>query len=159
MISTHAAGVARSETTVNTRVPPSASRAASRRSASRSTSSTCAPCSRKVRAVATPMPPAPPVMTTRLPVNSTISGHHRLIVERGHHLDAAHVARLVGGVVGNGVVHGTDIVPHQHVALGPVVCVQILGAFLVPKQEVEDLAAFVRVHVVDGDGVAGVGIE
>src|SRR5580658_6021966 len=118
MISTQAAGVARSETTVNTLVSPSASRAVARRSASRSTNSTWAPCSRKVCAVATPMPPAPPVMTTRLPVNSTMSGHHRLIVERGHYLDAAHVARLVRGVVGNGVVHGADIVPHQNVALG-----------------------------------------
>src|SRR5277367_2861810 len=133
MISTHAAGVARSETTVNTRVPPSASRAASRRSASRSTSSTCAPCSRKVRAVATPMPPAPPVMTTRLPVNSTTSGHHRLIVQRGHYLDAAHIARLVRGVVGNGVVDGADIIPHQDVALGPMVRVEVLGALLVTE--------------------------
>jgi hypothetical protein len=42
-----------------------------------------------------------------------------------HDLHTAHVARLVRSVVGNRVVHRADVVPHQHVALRPLVRVKI----------------------------------
>src|SRR5947209_3605469 len=43
------------------------------------------------------------------------------IILRSHNLHAPHVARLVRTVVGNCVMYRPDIVPHQHIALRPMV--------------------------------------
>src|ERR1700727_3369666 len=84
------------------------------RSASTSTRTTCAPWASIVRAVSTPMPPAPPVMTMRLPANSDMSRHQALVIQRCHHLHAAHVAWFIRCVAADGIVHGADVVPHQY---------------------------------------------
>ncbi len=66
----HASGVSSEDCNVAMRAVPSVSRACASRSSSMSTSTQWAPCASIVRAVSTPIPPAPPVMTMRLPANS-----------------------------------------------------------------------------------------
>src|SRR5215831_1027502 len=55
-----------------------------------------------------------------------LSGREPGVVLGRHDLHAPHVARLVRAIVGDGVVHGADVVPHQHVPLRPLVRMEIL---------------------------------
>src|SRR6185437_5377850 len=58
----------------------------------------------------------PTLRTVSLPlILSARSGSETGVVLGRHDLQPAHVARLVRAVVGDRVVHGADVVPHQHV--------------------------------------------
>src|SRR5207249_9735874 len=57
------------------------------------------------------------------------------------------------------VVDGTDVLPHEDVALLPVKGVAVLGLQLVREQELEHLLAFLLRQLVDPDRVAGIGVE
>src|SRR5205807_3548443 len=56
---------------------------------------------------------------------------------RRHHLAAFDEARLVRPVVGDRVVDGAEVLPHQHVALLPAVHVAVLRRELVREQILE----------------------
>src|SRR5262249_3630258 len=68
---------------------------------------------------------------------------------RRHHLAALDEARLVRPVIGDGVVNGAEVLPHQHVAFLPAVHVAVLRLELVREQIVEQLVAFRRRQLVD----------
>jgi hypothetical protein len=66
---------------------------------------------------------------------------------------------LVRPVVGDRVVQGADVVPHQHVTFGPAVRVLILRLELVREQGLEHALALSLVELVDAYRVAGVAVE
>src|SRR5206468_10171270 len=74
----------------------------------------------------------------------------------GHHLAALHQPVLVGAVVGNRVVQRAEVIPDQHVVLGPVVGELILRLELVREQRLQHPIALRLVELVDADGVAGI---
>src|SRR5215467_6943496 len=75
-------------------------------------------------------------------ISAARSGHKPRVVPGRHDLHPAHVARLIGTVIGHGIVHGADIVPHQHVACAPLVRVEIFLVLLVLEQKAQQLGAF-----------------
>src|SRR3954454_21873981 len=110
---------------------------------------TLQPTSPSLRAMPLPMPRLAPVtMAVRPAIVVNMAGSPRMVflfgcfcqqlpvVQRRHHLYAAHISRLVGGVVADRVVHRADVVPHQYVANRPVVRIEIFSALLMAEQEV-----------------------
>jgi hypothetical protein len=62
-------------------------------------------------------------------------------------------------VVRDGVVQRADVVPHQHVALRPLVRVLVPRLKLVLEEQGQHAIALSLVELVDADGVAGVAVE
>src|SRR4029078_6832341 len=61
------------------------------------------------------------------------------IILARHDSHAPHVARLIRAIVGHRVMHGADVVPHQHLPLRPLVGVEVFGLLLVREQELQQL--------------------
>ena len=71
-----------------------------------------------------------------------------------HCLTALDQTRFIGAIVRFGSVQRVELVPHQHIALVPVMRILESGPPLMPEQEIQQSIAFLLVHAINADRVA-----